>query len=110
MHYDSNNTFNRIINKEIQASVILEDAQYIAFHDINPRATIHALILPKINCIDFEDFLKCIQSPDQVKALFDFIVKVAAELGVTEYKLITNKGRKAGQEIMHFHVHLLSDN
>ena len=108
MHYNPNNTFNRIISKEIEANIILEDERHISFHDINPQAKIHALILPKIHCIDFEDFLKCAKSPEEVKAFFDFIVKVAFEFQVKDYKLITNKGQNAGQEIMHFHMHLLA--
>ena len=104
MEYNPQNIFARIISGEIQAETVLEDSQCIAFKDIAPKAKVHILILPKIACMDFEDFLSKEQDS---RYFFYFILKVAEKVGLKDYKLQTNKGAAAGQEIMHFHMHLL---
>ena len=104
--YDQTNIFNRIINKDIPAKIILEDDKCISFADINPQAKLHLLILPKLQCLDFQDFM---DKESDVGYLFRFITQVVEKLGITDYQLKTNKGAKAGQEIFHFHIHLLSD-
>ena len=105
MLYDSSNIFAKIIDKSISAKIVLEDDDCIAFHDINPQSPIHVLVVPKLACVDFEDFI--LKSPD-TSEFFRFIVKVAAKLGLTDYKLLTNKGKSAGQCVFHFHVHLMA--
>lgn len=104
--YNTNNIFNKIIKKQIEANIVLEDDKCIAFYDIVPQAKTHVLIIPKLECVDFEDFL--LKSQD-VGYFFDFILKVANKLSLSHYQLKTNKGQKAGQEVFHFHVHLLSN-
>jgi len=106
--YDSQNIFAKIINREIPATIVLENDIALAFKDINPQADIHILIVPKMPAIDFEDFLK--QPDENINAFFRFIQEVAKSLGVTEYRLVSNKGPASGQTIFHFHVHLLSGN
>jgi len=103
--YNTQNIFARIISGSIKADIVLEDDRCLAFYDIAPKAAIHVIIIPKLACVDFEDFLS--KEPDS-RYFFDFILKVAKTLNVSHYKLQTNKGANAGQEIMHFHVHLLA--
>ena len=106
--YDSNNIFAKILRKEISCKSIYEDEKVLFFHDINPKANIHVLAIPKIDVVDFNDFI--IKSdPDTIKYFFTKIHQVVQELGLEKlgYRLITNNGKEAGQEVPHFHVHIL---
>jgi len=104
--YDQTNIFNRIIGGEIPAKVVLEDEGCICFEDIRPQAKLHLLILPKLQCVDFADFMSKV---DDVGYLFQFVLRVVEKVGLTDYQLKTNKGAGAGQEVFHFHIHLLSN-
>ncbi len=105
--YDQTNIFRKIIDKSIPAEVIIEDEQCIAFKDINPKAETHVLIIPKVGCIDFADF---VNNQTDVSYFFQFITKVVETLGLSDYRLVMNKGSGAGQCVFHFHVHLLAGN
>ncbi|MDI6591706.1 MAG: HIT domain-containing protein [Patescibacteria group bacterium] len=98
--------FCKIANKEISSEIIYEDNQTIAFKDINPRAPIHFLIIPKKH-IPSVDHLKT-----EDKALIGELIlvaqKIAREKNLKGYKLIINVGRAGGQLIDHLHLHLLS--
>lgn len=99
--------FERIIDGELPASRVYEDAHILAIHDIDPRAPVHILIIPK----------RCIPSLQAVTAedypLITEVIKVAQLLaksyGLDEsgYRLLTNHGDDAGQTIFHLHFHLL---
>jgi histidine triad (HIT) family protein len=106
--YDDKNVFAKIISREIPATIVLENDVALAFKDINPQADVHVLIIPKFPCIDFEEFLA--KSGEDFKKFFNFVSEVAKQLGITDYRLITNKGKGAGQEVFHFHLHMLSGN
>lgn len=107
--YDTNNIFAKILRKEIPCDVIYEDEYAMAFPDIQPAAPVHVLIVPKAECVSFDDFMQSV-SPEKVAGFFAAVQKVAAKLGVREdgYRLITNHGRDASQTVPHFHVHLLA--
>jgi diadenosine tetraphosphate (Ap4A) HIT family hydrolase len=106
IEYNQNNIFKKIIDKHIPANIVLEDESCMAFYDITPQAKTHILIIPKLECVDFEDFLS---KAKEIRYFFEFITKVVQKLGLSDYQLKTNKGRGAGQEVFHFHVHLLSN-
>ncbi len=96
--------FTKIVNGEIPCNKVLENDEFLAFHDINPKAPIHILIIPKKE-------YKCFQEVDSqiMCKMTDFIKEVATHLGLdkTGYRLITNNGENGGQEVMHLHFHLL---
>ena len=96
--------FTKIINGEIPCNKVLENDDFLAFHDINPKAPIHILIIPKKEVENFQQV-----SPATMAGLTSFIQKVATLLGLDKsgYRLITNNGSNGGQEIMHLHFHLL---
>jgi len=106
--YDENNIFAKILRSEIPCEKVFEDDDVLFFYDINPISKIHVLGIPKINCINLEDFIK---NSDQkiVKNFFDKIIEVVTKLGLQEegYRLITNSGKNGGQEVPHFHVHII---
>lgn len=98
--------FKRIIDKEIPAKIAYEDDICLAFHDVNPQAPIHVLLIPK----------KEIASLNQLSAedtpllghLFGIIRKLAADLGLEKgYRVIANCGEEGGQTVYHLHFHIL---
>src|SRR4051812_20350782 len=105
--YDQNNIFAKIIRDEIVAEKLFEDDKVIAIHDKNPAAPIHILIIPKQGYIDFSDFITNASEVDIIH-YYKTITKIAKLIGVEEYRLITNKGKKSGQSVFHFHTHLIS--
>ena len=99
--------FKQIIDGEIPASIVYEDDQCLAFHDVAPQAPIHILVIPK----------KEIPSIDQIKSedkelighLFLVIQTIAREQGLAEdgYRVICNCGENGGQTVFHLHYHLM---
>ncbi len=106
--YDENNIFAKILRSEIPCEKVYEDDSVLFFYDINPIAKIHVLGIPKINCIDIDDF---IQKADEatVKNFFNKVSEVVTKLKIKEtgYRLVTNIGKNGGQEVPHFHIHIL---
>ena len=109
MSYNSQNLFAKIIRKEIPCNKVYEDDKVIAFHDINPVAPIHILVLPKGEYISFDDFAATSSAAD-IANFFQTIQKIANEAGIIEngYRLIMNHGSDASQTIDHFHVHIIA--
>ncbi len=96
--------FCKIVNHEIPSNKVLEDDHFIAFHDVNPIAPIHLLIIPKLHVERFQDV-----SPQMMADMTKFIQEVAKKMGLDQngYRLVTNNGKDGGQEIDHLHFHLL---
>jgi len=96
--------FCKIVNGEIPSNKVLENDKFLAFHDINPIAPIHVLIIPK------EHYEKFDKTPVEVMPeMAEFIKEVAKELNITDYRLITNNGKGAGQEVFHLHIHMVAN-
>jgi len=107
--YDNNNIFAKILRKEIPCDKIYEDDFSLFFNDINPQAKVHVLGIPKFSCTTFSDFLK--NADDQnILSFFKSIQIVINKLRIQEngYRLITNTGQDGGQEVPHFHIHILA--
>ena len=96
--------FCKTVNNEIPSNVVLEDDNFLAFHDINPKAPVHVLAIPKIHVDSFNEV-----SAETMAKMTEFIQKVAKELGIdkTGYRVITNIGEDGGQEVKHLHFHIL---
>ena len=96
--------FSKIISGEIPCNKVLENDNFLAFHDINPKAPIHILIIPKIEYKNFQE-----TDPAIMGEMTAFIQSVAKLMGLDEggYRLITNNGSDGGQEVFHLHFHLL---
>lgn len=108
MPYDPHNIFAQILRKEIPSKIAYEDDLVLAIHDIQPRAPVHILVLPKLPCCSFDDFIT-IASPEAIVSFFKTVQKIAAEhnLPETGYRLVMNHGENSGQEVFHYHVHIL---
>jgi len=99
--------FEKIIAREIPAKVIWEDDDAIAFHDVNPQAPVHVLIVPKKVIPRLKDVTEASQ-PILGKLLL-VARDIAKKLGVDEsgYRVVINSGPDAGESVPHLHVHLL---
>lgn len=106
--YDTNNIFAKILRSEIPCKKLDECDYTLTFHDINPQAPIHVLIIPKGAYIDMDDFAQNASSKEQ--AAFLVAIGNAAKLtGASEngYRLIINIGGFGHQEVPHLHAHIL---
>jgi histidine triad (HIT) family protein len=103
----SETVFSKIIRKEIPAKIVYEDDLSLAFHDINPRAPVHVLIIPKKPIASLEE----VEVEDQmlIGHLFVVLQKIARDLGIAEhgYRVAINCREGGGQEVPHLHLHLL---
>ena len=79
---------------------------FVAVRDINPQAEAHLLVLPERHIDTFHDIAEF--SPDEAKRMLDFIADVAAREGLSDYRVVVNAGRGAGQTVFHLHWHVLS--
>ena len=107
MPYDPNNIFAKIIRGEIPCKKVYEDDYVLAFYDIAPQAPIHVLVIPKEAYANFDDFSQN-ASAAEMAGLIHSVGQIARDLGLSDsgYRLLTNNGAHAGQEVPHFHVHL----
>lgn len=106
--YDENNIFAKILRGEIPCDKVYEDDHVLAFKDIAPQAPVHILVIPKGAYISIDDF-GANASPDELKAFFSAVNTIANDKGLTEqgFRSIANTGDYGGQEVPHFHMHLL---
>lgn len=107
MSYDPNNIFARILRGEIPAKKLFEDEWALAFPDINPRAPVHVLIIPKGAYVSFADFA-ALASAEEIAGFWRAVGRVAGDLGLDApgFRILSNAGINGGQEVPHFHVHL----
>ncbi len=96
--------FEKIVAGEIPCNKVLENDEFLAFHDINPKAPIHILVIPKVCVKDFEEV-----TPQTMANMTSFIHEVTKLLGLNEngYRLVSNIGFDGGQEVPHLHFHLI---
>lgn len=108
MTYDTNNIFAKILRGEIPCKKVHDSEHVIAFHDIQPKAPVHVLVIPRGAYTDFDDFTQK-ASAEEITALFRAPGDIARELGIAEegYRVISNCKVNGGQEVPHLHLHLL---
>jgi histidine triad (HIT) family protein len=98
--------FCKIVNREQGADIVYENERVIAFKDINPKAPVHILIVPKKHIASINDIAE-----EDCNAILELLItsnKVAKEQKIDDgYRLVFNVGRKGGQVIDHVHLHLL---
>jgi histidine triad (HIT) family protein len=99
--------FCRIAAGEIPAARVAEDEHFLAFDDLDPLAPVHVLVIPRQHVASMAEFEQL--PSDVAAALLPFAARVAREAGVEEsgYRLLTNTGADAGQEIAHLHWHVI---
>lgn len=107
--YDPANIFARILRGEIPNKTVMETAHTLAFHDINPAAPVHVLVIPKGAYVTFDDFAAH-ASADELVDFHRTAAAVCAIVGVAPgngYRAITNAGVDGMQEVPHYHLHIL---
>ena len=107
--YDPQNIFARILRGEIPNKTVLETDHTLAFHDINPAAPVHVLVIPKGDYVSFDHFA----AEGSAEEIVDFhraCAKVCEMVGVVPgdgFRAITNSGKSGMQEVPHYHLHIL---
>jgi histidine triad (HIT) family protein len=111
--YDDQNVFARILRGEIPAKTVHETEHSLAFHDIEPQAPIHVLVIPRGRYVNYDHFGEAASEAEIV----DFtraVAHVARQLGCAQaaggdgYRILANAGPDAHQEVPHLHVHLFA--
>ncbi|OIP71436.1 MAG: histidine triad nucleotide-binding protein [Oscillatoriales cyanobacterium CG2_30_44_21] len=101
----SETIFSKIIRKEIPATILYEDELALAFRDVNPQAPVHFLVIPK------KAISKLSEATEDDQSLLGHLLlisnQVAAQEGLTDFRLVTNCGAEAGQTVFHLHIHVL---
>jgi histidine triad (HIT) family protein len=107
MAYDRDNIFAKILRGEIPCRKVYEDEHALAFHDINPLAPVHVLVIPKGDYVSMDDFTRA-AAPEQIAGFFRAVGKTARTLGLAKsgYRFLANTGADGRQEVPHFHVHI----
>ena len=111
MAYNKNNIFAKILRGEIPCKKIYEDEYVLAFYDVNPQKKVHALVIPKGEYINLDDFSSK-ASDKEITELIKGISAVAKKLGISNevkgkgYRSLVNIGENGGQEVPHLHFHI----
>ena len=107
--YDEGNVFARILRGEIPAKKVYEDDWALAFHDINPQAPLHILVIPKGAYVSWDDFSQR-ASAEEIAGLVRAIGHVARTQSLVEpgYRVLVNTGLDSHQEIPHLHAHIFA--
>jgi histidine triad (HIT) family protein len=105
--YDDHNIFAKILRGEIPSRKVYEDDHALAFHDINPQAPHHILVIPKGRYVSWDDFTAR-ASDGEIAGFIRAVGHVAREAGLVEpgYRLLANIGQHGHQEVPHLHVHI----
>ncbi|HWT13089.1 MAG TPA: histidine triad nucleotide-binding protein [Allosphingosinicella sp.] len=107
--YDDSNIFARILRGEIPCRKVEEDEHSLAFHDINPQAPVHILVIPKGRYVSWDDFSER-ASDGEIAGFVRAVGRIARSAGLVDpgYRLLANVGRSSGQEVPHLHVHIFA--
>jgi diadenosine tetraphosphate (Ap4A) HIT family hydrolase len=107
--YDDTNIFARILRGELPSKTIHEDEHTLAFHDINPLAPTHILVIPKGRYVSWDDF-SAKASDEEIASLVRAVGKIARAAGLVDsgYRILANSGLNSGQEVPHLHVHIFA--
>ena len=107
--YDDQNIFARILRGEIPSRKVFEDEWALAFHDIAPQAPVHVLVIPKARFVSLVDF-SARANEAEIAGFWRAVGAVARDLDLETpgYRVLTNIGEHAGQEVPHFHVHIFA--
>ncbi len=107
--YDDQNIFAKILRGEIPNKTVYQDEFALAFHDINPQAPTHVLIIPKGAYVSWDDF-SANASDAEIAGFVRAVGAVARDMGLVApgYRLLANAGLDSHQEVPHLHVHLFA--
>ena len=110
--YDDQNIFAKILRGEIPNNTVLETEHSLAFHDINPQAPVHVLVIPKGKYVNADHF-GAEASEAEIADFYRTVSEAARKTGVAEaaggagFRLISNAGHDGVQEVPHYHMHIV---
>ena len=106
--YDDTNIFSKILRGEISCEKVFESEYSLAFRDIYPKAPTHVLVIPKKHYVSLNDF-SAKADIEELSDIFKTIIEVVEIEGIknTGYRVTTNTGRDANQEVEHLHFHII---
>lgn len=108
MRYDSSNVFAKILRKELSVEPVFEDDFIVAINDIKPQAPVHVLVIPK-GCYSSPTHFMVAAPAEEIVGFWRGVYTVISLLGLDKkgVRLVANDGEDGGQEVSHFHLHLL---
>jgi diadenosine tetraphosphate (Ap4A) HIT family hydrolase len=108
MSYDDQNIFAKILRGEIPCDKVYEDEHVLAFNDIGPQAPVHILVIPKGKYVDLADF-SAKASGQEITAFHRAVAKIVKDKNLSGdgFRAIANAGNHGGQEVPHYHLHIL---
>lgn len=98
--------FCSIVEGSIPSQKVYEDDRVLAFRDIDPKAPVHILVIPKVHISGASAVTE--DNAAVVAHIFTVIPQIAQEQGVTDFRVVTNCGADAGQTVHHLHFHILA--
>ena len=97
--------FCKIINGDFNTEFVYENEYVVVFKDINPKAPIHLLVVPKVHVPSLNELEYTILMSELLKA----VKATTQKIGLKSYKTLINTGKEAGQEVFHLHIHILGE-
>lgn len=99
--------FCKIVNRQIPSRIVYEDDSILAFHDIDPKAPVHVLVIPKQHISSTNEVTQ--ENSRVIAHIFATLPKIAEQLGIRDggYRVVVNCGKDAGQAVNHLHYHVL---
>ncbi|MCD8333938.1 MAG: histidine triad nucleotide-binding protein [Clostridiales bacterium] len=98
--------FCSIVSGDVPSKKVYEDDQVYAFYDIDPQAPVHFLVIPKEHIPSAGAVTE--ESSAVVAHCFEVIAKITAQMGITDFRVVSNCGDQAGQSVHHLHFHVLA--
>ena len=102
---EENCIFCKIINGDFDTEFVLENEQAVVFNDINPKAPVHMLVVPRIHVASLNE----LDDKNLLGELMMTVKEAAKKAGLKAYKTLINTGKEAGQEVFHLHIHVMGD-
>jgi len=97
--------FCKIINGDFNTKFVYENEYTVVFNDINPKAPIHMLVVPKVHVASLNE----LEDEKLMGELIKTVKEVTKKIGLKSYKTLINTGKEAGQEVFHLHIHILGE-
>lgn len=97
--------FCKIINGDFNTEFVYENEYVAVFKDINPKAPIHLLVVPKVHVASLNE----LEDKNLMAELLSAVKETTKKIGLKSYKTLINTGKEAGQEVFHLHLHIMGD-
>ncbi len=107
--YEDENIFAKILKKQIPCNKVHESENTLAFNDIRPQKKVHIVVIPKGKYVNYSHFIENAKE-EEILDFFKSIKEIVKNFSLEEkgYRIITNQGEHGGQEVFHFHAHILA--